>query len=239
MAGKKKRRCCRGLNGEIIFKPAGLSEGFIETVELSLDEFEAVRLCDYDEKNQIEAGEIMKISRGTVQRLLNSGRKKIMDCLLHEKKLLIKNSQEYLEELTSNLINRLKELKETMKDLKIAFPTNDGKIVEEHFGHCEKFVFITIKDGKIFQEEILEAPEHVPGAYPQFLKDQKANVVITGGMGQRAIDMLKAGGIEVLLGGQGEISNLLDIYLEGNLKSTGSACTHHHHDHEDGHKCKH
>ena len=58
---------------------------------LKLDEFEALRLCDYDEMNQIEAGEAMGISRGTVQRLLLSGRKKIVDVLLHSKELIIKN----------------------------------------------------------------------------------------------------------------------------------------------------
>lgn len=48
----------------------------MEIVELELDELEAVRLADYEGKSQIETGEIMNVSRGTVQRLLASGRKK-------------------------------------------------------------------------------------------------------------------------------------------------------------------
>jgi predicted DNA-binding protein (UPF0251 family) len=69
---------------------AGLRVG--EVVKLQLDEFEAMRLCDLDGKNQIEASEIMGISRGTIQRLLESGRKKLADALLNSKAINIKNS---------------------------------------------------------------------------------------------------------------------------------------------------
>ncbi|EGR54240.1 DUF134 domain-containing protein [Fusobacterium varium] len=72
----KKRRCCRVLEDEIIFKPAGIPMSELEIIEMELDELEAVRLSDYENKSQIEAGEIMNVSRGTIQRLLTSGRKK-------------------------------------------------------------------------------------------------------------------------------------------------------------------
>jgi predicted DNA-binding protein (UPF0251 family) len=49
---------------------------------LALDEFEAMRLCDLEGLSQIEAGERMQISRGTVQRLLESGRRKVVQALL-------------------------------------------------------------------------------------------------------------------------------------------------------------
>lgn len=72
----KKRRCCRTLENETIFKPTGIPLSEMEIVELELDELEAVRLADYEGKSQIETGEIMNVSRGTVQRLLASGKKK-------------------------------------------------------------------------------------------------------------------------------------------------------------------
>ena len=88
----KKRRCCRGLEDEIIFKPAGIPMSELEIIEMELDELEAVRLSDYENKSQIEAGEIMNVSRGTIQRLLTSGRKKILDGLLHSKAIKLKNT---------------------------------------------------------------------------------------------------------------------------------------------------
>lgn len=93
----KKERCCRQLDGERVFKPTAIPMHILETVVVELDEFEAVRLCDLEGKSQIEAGEIMDVSRGTVQRLLESGRRKIIDALLHEKALRIQ-SQLFKEE---------------------------------------------------------------------------------------------------------------------------------------------
>lgn len=69
----------------------GLGEILIE-----LDEFEAMRLCDFENLEQIEAGEKMNVSRGTIQRLLYKGRAKLMEALLSKKALIInlKNNED-------------------------------------------------------------------------------------------------------------------------------------------------
>lgn len=90
----KKKRKCRGFKSNIIFKPIGIEMHELKMVIIELDEFEAIRLCDYEDKNQIEASEVMHVSRATVQRLLSSGRKKIVDSLLNSKVLHINNSQD-------------------------------------------------------------------------------------------------------------------------------------------------
>jgi predicted DNA-binding protein (UPF0251 family) len=48
----------------------------IEKITLYRDELEALKLCDFDGLTQEDAGQKMGISRGTVQRLLSSARKK-------------------------------------------------------------------------------------------------------------------------------------------------------------------
>ena len=90
MKGKKKRHC-RFLENEIVYKPTSIPMKELQVNNLEADEFEAIRICDYEGKSQIEASEIMGISRGTIQRLLNSGRKKIVDCFLNKKAIIIKN----------------------------------------------------------------------------------------------------------------------------------------------------
>lgn len=85
----KKHRHCRMLEGEKIFKPRSTPLAELELAEISLDEFEAVRLCDHDQLSQIEAAARMDVSRGTVQRLLEAGRFKIADALLHDKAIQI------------------------------------------------------------------------------------------------------------------------------------------------------
>lgn len=91
MTRRFKQRNCRSLNGLRHFKPSGIPARELEKIELHLDEFEALRLCDFDGLSQIEAGESMGVSRGTVQRLLLSSRKKIVDMLLHSKELMIRS----------------------------------------------------------------------------------------------------------------------------------------------------
>lgn len=90
MRGKKKRDC-RFLKNEIIYKPLCIDMENITINNIELDEFEAIRICDYEGLSQIEASKLMNVSRSTIQRLLNSGRKKIIDSFLNKKVMIIKN----------------------------------------------------------------------------------------------------------------------------------------------------
>lgn len=57
--------------------------------QIELDEFEAMRLCDVDNLEQAQAGEKMGVSRGTIQRLLETGRRKLIQGILEKKALKI------------------------------------------------------------------------------------------------------------------------------------------------------
>ena len=61
----------------------------IDTVNIDLDQFEAMRLCDLEGMDQSEAGRTMGISRGTVQRLLYVGRKRMLEAILSNQGLTI------------------------------------------------------------------------------------------------------------------------------------------------------
>ena len=61
----------------------------LESEELSLDQFEALRLCDVERLEQEEAGRKMGVSRGTVQRLLYSGRKLLVDAITKNNAIII------------------------------------------------------------------------------------------------------------------------------------------------------
>jgi predicted DNA-binding protein (UPF0251 family) len=63
------------------FKPTGISMAEIDKIPLYRDELEVLKLCDADGLMQEEAGERMGISRGTVQRILASARKKTATAL--------------------------------------------------------------------------------------------------------------------------------------------------------------
>ncbi len=72
------------------FKPRAIPLSELEEEELSIDELEAIRLCDLKNLNQIEAAKKMKISQSTLQRILSSARKKIAKALIEGKAIKIK-----------------------------------------------------------------------------------------------------------------------------------------------------
>jgi predicted DNA-binding protein (UPF0251 family) len=85
----RKRRCCRAYEGDRVFKPRSIPMLNLDTVRLELGELEAMRLCDLDGLDQHEAGRRMGVSRGTVQRLLKSGRAKVLETIVGTKALII------------------------------------------------------------------------------------------------------------------------------------------------------
>lgn len=93
MPRPKKPRYCRRFTGFNLFKPAGIPLSQIEIIEIGLDELEALALCDYEGLHQEQAADAMDISRGTVQRLLQSGRKQVLDALIHGKAIAIQESE--------------------------------------------------------------------------------------------------------------------------------------------------
>jgi predicted DNA-binding protein (UPF0251 family) len=61
----------------------------LELLVIPLDEFESMRLCDLDGLDQAAAGEKMGVSRGTVQRLLESGRRKLLQAIVDKQAIQI------------------------------------------------------------------------------------------------------------------------------------------------------
>ena len=89
MPRPRKRRRCRAYDGDQVCKPRSIPMHQLETIRLELSELEAMRLCDLEGHDQEQAGEQMAVSRGTVQRLLKTGRAKVVRTLLQSRALLI------------------------------------------------------------------------------------------------------------------------------------------------------
>jgi predicted DNA-binding protein (UPF0251 family) len=85
----RKSRHCRCFDGANYFKPRGIPLNSMQVNDLALDELEAAHLCDFEELEQDVAAKKMKISTSTLQRLLYSGRKKIIEALYNSKALKI------------------------------------------------------------------------------------------------------------------------------------------------------
>ena len=112
--------------------------------------------------------------------------------------------------------------------MRIAIPLAEGKLAM-HFGHCERFALIDVDASakKILKREDIEAPPHQPGLLPPWLAERGANMIIAGGMGQRAHELFAARGMEVMLGAAAETpEKLVTDYLAGTLTLGQNICDH-------------
>ncbi|MCI5222791.1 MAG: DUF134 domain-containing protein [Candidatus Electrothrix sp. AR4] len=90
----RKKRCCEGKFYDRVYKPAGAPLCNLEQIILHRDELEALKLCDLEGLFQEQAGERMGVSRGTIQRILTSARKKTAEALVSGAALIFADSKE-------------------------------------------------------------------------------------------------------------------------------------------------
>lgn len=122
--------------------------------------------------------------------------------------------------------------------MRYAIPTSNG-LLTEHFGHCEQFAFIDIDETtkKIIAKKMVAPPPHQPGVLPAWLAQEGTNVVIAGGMGPRAVDLLEHNKIEVILGATAEDpEQLVMAHIQGTLNIGNNVCGH---TEGHGHSCNH
>ncbi len=89
----RKHRNCRRFDGDQVFKPRSIPMSDLEIIRLEIDELEAMRLCDLEGHDQKSAGERMGVSRGTVQRLVKSGREKLLRALVDSSAVVIERGE--------------------------------------------------------------------------------------------------------------------------------------------------
>ena len=98
-------------------------------------------------------------------------------------------------------------------------------VISPHFGRCPHFVLVDVDEvGQVTQIEAIDNPfygNHQPGQVPGFIHSQGANIMLTGGMGARAVQFFGQFDIEPVTGASGTVRIALDRYLSGAL--TGAA----------------
>ncbi len=100
----------------------------------------------------------------------------------------------------------------------------DKKLVSAHFGRCEEFVLLEVEGSRVVDQKIVKNPGHKPGFLPQFLKELGVRIVIAGGVGKKALGLFEKAQIKVILGITGEVEEVIDRFLKGNLESQESLC---------------
>ncbi len=96
------------------FKPFGIPMRELESVDLLFEEYEALRLADYENLTQEEASKKMNISRPTFTRLYDKARKSIAKAFVEGKAIIIKGGTF----VTDDYWYRCEDCHETMVTIK-------------------------------------------------------------------------------------------------------------------------
>ncbi len=114
--------------------------------------------------------------------------------------------------------------------VKVAFASEEDSGLDSrlsfHFGRCPYYVFVEVKDGKVKNIETKKNPyssSHIPGAVPQFIASEGANVIIAGGMGPRAMEWFIRLNIQPITGITGKIRDALNDFLAGRLQQAAES----------------
>nr|WP_320118607.1 NifB/NifX family molybdenum-iron cluster-binding protein [uncultured Marinifilum sp.] len=123
--------------------------------------------------------------------------------------------------------------------MKIAVPVTSSNQIDGHFGHCEFYNIYTIsEDNEIVDAQRMDSPQGCgcKSNIASVLAEAGVNVMLAGGIGNGAINVLNQSGIEVIRGCSGTAQEVVKLFVDGQVSDSGSSCNH---THEDGHSCSH
>jgi len=93
-------------------------------------------------------------------------------------------------------------------------------MVAQHFGHAPYFMLVDVENDEVTATQGIANPfaeSHQPGQIPGFIKEQNADVMLSGGMGGRAIQFFEQYGIKTATGAIGTVRQALENFLGGKL----------------------
>lgn len=242
----KRRRICT-LPGCGSFGPLGGAPPS-EVVGMSVDEYETIRLIDFEGLTQEQCAARMDIARTTVQAIYTAARAKLAECLVCGAELRISGGQYKLcdgnakgcgcgfcrreNRGSGTIINQITE----EKSMRIAV-TFENDMVGQHFGKTQCFKIFDVADGQVVSATLV-APREGHGALVGFLKEQGVSIVICGGIGDGMCTALDNAGIMVYAGVTGAVDDCFRAKLANTLQRSESATCgcHGKHDHDHSHE---
>lgn len=235
---KCRKICC--YPDYLSFVPENRPEGVpgeqpkpLDTVVMSLDEFETIRLLDAQGLNQQDAAAQMGVARTTVTAIYDSARKKLAMALVNGSRLVISGGH-----VTLNLENmtELADLPEKGGNTLRVAATYENGMIFQHFGHTQEFKVYDIENGAIVNEQVMGSNGTGHGALAGLLKSGGVDALICGGIGGGAQMALAEAGVQLYAGVSGSADEAVKALVAGTLQySTSANCDHH--GHGEGHSC--
>lgn len=235
MAGRQQKQRQVGIIPEYItFQPDGISNG--EEIILTVDEYETIRLIDFKHLNQSAAAEKMNVARTTVTAIYERARSKLADVLINGKQLKIEGGNVHFRSQNVKTSNKIKSKGEAI--MRIA-ATYDNEEIFQHFGRTEQFKIYDTEDGKVISSQIIDTNGVGHGALADFLKNNKVDTLICGGIGGGAQSALNEAGINIYGGVTGATDEAVQKLLDGSLEYDPNVVCSHHEEHHGEKGCGH
>ena len=126
--------------------------------------------------------------------------------------------------------------------MKIAVPVTKNNQIDDHFGHCEFYnVFTISENNEIRDVQIIESEQGCgcKSNIASTLSQNGVTIMLAGGIGGGAINVLYNAGIEVVRGCSGNATELVNQFIAGLVVDSGESCKTHEHHHGAGHDHEH
>ncbi len=237
---QRRRRICKEPE-YLTFRPDGVAAP--ETVDLTCDEYETIRLVDLLGLTHEQCAKRMDISRTTVTEVYEAARRKIADALVNGRELTIGGGSYRIcpgdgcpRQCCGEEPSATSQLPKGEITMRIAVTYEDGGIFQ-HFGHTEQFKLYDVENGKVVKAQVVDTNGSGHGALATFLNAFQVDKLICGGIGGGAINALASAGIDLYPGIDGSADMAVMQLIAGVLpKRTDVRCSHHEH-HGQGHDC--
>ena len=223
------------------------SEESAGEVILTVDEYEVLRLVDYEKMTHEQCAAQMEISRSTVTEIYESARFKISDSIVNGKLLSISGGHYRVcsgdrQHGCGRSCRWTKRTEQNIDDkgesiMRIAVTYENG-MVFQHFGHTQQMKIYDVENGQITAEQVVDTAGSGHGALAGFLAGLRVDTLVCGGIGGGAQQALAHAGIKLCGGITGGADDAVRALLAGTLKySEQPNCDHHGHEHHGHHDC--
>lgn len=193
-------------------------------INMSVEEYETIRLIDYLQYTQEDCANHMQTSRGTVQMLYDDARRKVSRFLVEGSSLVIDGGNYELQQAQRTIGD---------DNMKIAVTYNNGQVFQ-HFGHTQTFKIYEVHERQIVSTQVVDTGGSGHGALVGLLKQHGVEILICGGIGGGAKHALQEVGIQLYGGACGDADTQVISFLHGKLQYNPSIqCSHH----EENHTC--
>lgn len=235
MSRPKKRRTVCDLPRFSRFAPLDIPRGAEGAIIMTVDEYEVLRLIDGERLTQQETSEKMQVSRTTVQAIHDQASRKMAECLVNGRELIIeggdyqtctgsrrcrwktscpRNAKDRRMDGLSGTTSGGKE--ETMI---IVVPTNkDGKTVDGMLARAAQFAVVENGTVRYVSNDAAHSQGGAGVKAAQQLIDLGANVVITRLCGVNAAEVLAAANVKLYQVKGDFLEENLAAYQEGTLE---------------------